>query len=159
LDDALLDEAVRLTGERTYTATIHRALQEMVSRIKVRSGLAVLEGCGMWEGDLAEMRDDRPHLPARRWSPPKGVPVRALADSLPARRVFNEAERQGGRPPAERPRSEPPPSLIRDAPPADPPAPKRQIAKQTAAKGGGAAKRGGAGAAGAKGVGGKRGSR
>jgi Arc/MetJ family transcription regulator len=153
LDDRLLEEAIRLSGERTYTATIHRALQEMVNRLKVRSGLAALEGCGMWEGELAEMRDDRPRIPARRWAPPKGVPVRTVADTLPPRLV-NEAEREDWRRP-ERPLIEPKHSYLHEPPPEARP-PKKQLAEPVEAKGGAASKRGGAGA---KGRGGKRGSR
>jgi Arc/MetJ family transcription regulator len=152
LDDALLDEAVRLSGERTYTATIHRALKEMVARIKVRSGLAMLEGSGMWEGDLAEMRDDHPHRPARRWTPPKGTPVRALADEIGRRRPFDEAAR-GGPAVTARTVREPQVSMIRDAPSAEPP---KGARKSPAAKKESKRQQDGGGA---KGRGGKRGSR
>ncbi|MCU1245059.1 MAG: transcription regulator of the Arc/MetJ class [Acidobacteria bacterium] len=151
LDDALLDEAVRLSGERTYTATIHRALKEMVARIKVRSGLAMLEGSGMWEGDLAEMRDDHPRRPARRWAPPKGVPVRALADQIGNRVPFDEAER-GGPAVIARTVREPQASMIRDAPLAEPP---KGARKSPAAKKELKQREG----VGAKGRGGKRGPR
>lgn len=36
LDEDLLEEAVRLSGERTYARTIERALREMVQRRKAR---------------------------------------------------------------------------------------------------------------------------
>jgi Arc/MetJ family transcription regulator len=58
LDDALLDEAVRLSGERTYARTIERALEEMVRRLKARRILD-LAGTGPWKGDLSVMREDR----------------------------------------------------------------------------------------------------
>jgi Arc/MetJ family transcription regulator len=58
LDEDLLEEAVRVSGERTYARTIERALTEMVQRAKVR-GLEQLAGSGLWVGDLAEMRGDR----------------------------------------------------------------------------------------------------
>ena len=43
LDEELLEEAVRVSGERTYARTIERALQEMVRRAKVR-GIEQLAG-------------------------------------------------------------------------------------------------------------------
>jgi Arc/MetJ family transcription regulator len=59
LDEHLLDEAVRVSGERTYARTIERALQEMVSRAKAR-GIEQLAGSGLWTGNLAQMRGDAP---------------------------------------------------------------------------------------------------
>jgi Arc/MetJ family transcription regulator len=57
LDEALLEEAVRLGGERTYSRTVERALSEFVRRI--RSGrILSLAGSGLWEGDLGLMRRD-----------------------------------------------------------------------------------------------------
>ena len=59
LDGDLLEEAKRLSGERTYSKTVDRALQDFVRR--ARAGrILELAGSGLWEGDLAEMRDDRP---------------------------------------------------------------------------------------------------
>ncbi len=57
LDEQLLEEAVRLSGERTYSRTVERALQEFVRRIKARQILE-LAGAGLWQGDLAQMRND-----------------------------------------------------------------------------------------------------
>jgi Arc/MetJ family transcription regulator len=59
IDDALLEEAVRVSGERTYSATVERALEEMVRRAKARR-IYELAGSGLWQGDLSAMRDDRP---------------------------------------------------------------------------------------------------
>lgn len=59
LREDLLEEAVRLSGERTYSRTVERALEDFVRRIKARRILD-LAGTGAWEGNLAEMRDDRP---------------------------------------------------------------------------------------------------
>jgi|SRR5437016_885676 len=39
LDEKLLDEAVELTGEKTYSAAINRALGEMVRKLKVKRGI------------------------------------------------------------------------------------------------------------------------
>jgi hypothetical protein len=54
----LLEEATRLSGERTYSRTIERALEDFVRRIKSRRILE-LSGSGLWEGDLSEMRRDQ----------------------------------------------------------------------------------------------------
>jgi hypothetical protein len=58
LDEHLLEEAVRVSGERTYARTIERALEEMVRRAKAH-GIDQLAGSGLWVGDLSEMRNDR----------------------------------------------------------------------------------------------------
>ncbi len=63
LREELLEEAVRLSGERTYSRTVERALEDFVRRAKARQILG-LAGSGGWEGNLAEMREDSP--PARR---------------------------------------------------------------------------------------------
>ena len=54
----LLEEAIRLSAERTYSRTIERALEDFVRRIKARRILE-LTGSGLWKGDLSEMRRDR----------------------------------------------------------------------------------------------------
>ena len=68
LDEVLLEEAVRISGERTYSRTIERALEEMVRRAKAR-GIDRLAGSGLWGGDLTAMRRDG--APAARES--KGI--------------------------------------------------------------------------------------
>lgn len=65
LNEQLLEEALRLSGERTYSRTVMRALEDLVRRIKARRILD-LAGSGCWEGNLSEMRRDRPGKPARR---------------------------------------------------------------------------------------------
>ncbi len=57
LDETILAEAVRLSGEKTYSRTIGRALEEFVRRAQARRILD-LQGTGLWEGNLAEMRGD-----------------------------------------------------------------------------------------------------
>lgn len=57
LDEQILEEAQRLTGERTYSGTVNRALDELVRRVKARRILE-LGGSGLWQGDLSEMRGD-----------------------------------------------------------------------------------------------------
>ena len=58
LPEGLLEEAQRLAGERTYSMTVQRALEELVRRIKARHILE-LGRSGLWHGDLGEMRGDR----------------------------------------------------------------------------------------------------
>jgi Arc/MetJ family transcription regulator len=55
----LLEEAVKLSGERTYSRAVERALEDFVRRIKARRILE-LAGSGLWEGHLPTMRRDRP---------------------------------------------------------------------------------------------------
>jgi len=59
LDEELLEEAVRLSGERTYSAAVRRALEDFIRRARARRILE-LRGSGLWEGDLSRMREDRP---------------------------------------------------------------------------------------------------
>jgi Arc/MetJ family transcription regulator len=59
LDGALLEEATRLSGERTYSRTVERALQDFVRRTKAKRILE-LAGSGAWDGDLSAVRGDRP---------------------------------------------------------------------------------------------------
>ena len=58
LDERLLEEAVKLSGERTYSAAVARALEEFVRRVRANRILE-LAGSGLWAGNLAAMRDDR----------------------------------------------------------------------------------------------------
>lgn len=64
LREDLLEEATRLSGEKTYSRAVERALEEYVRRIKARQILA-LQGSGLWQGDLGEMRGDQ-KAPRRR---------------------------------------------------------------------------------------------
>ena len=66
LDEHLLAEASRLAGEKTYSRTVGRALEEFVRRIRAQRAYGQLRGSGLWEGDLAEMRGDRPRRSTRR---------------------------------------------------------------------------------------------
>lgn len=65
LDGELLEEATRLSGERTYSKTVERALRDMVRRAKARQILD-LAGSGLWQGDLAAMREDKGIYRTRR---------------------------------------------------------------------------------------------
>ena len=57
LDEKLLEEALRLSGERTYSRAVGRALTEFVLKVRSRRILE-LAGSGLWEGNLSEMRRD-----------------------------------------------------------------------------------------------------
>jgi Arc/MetJ family transcription regulator len=59
LDEQLLEEVTRLSGEKTYSAAVQRAMEDFVRRAKARRILD-LRGSGLWEGDLGTMRADRP---------------------------------------------------------------------------------------------------
>ena len=59
LSEDLLEEATRLSGEKTYSRTVERALRDFVNRMKARRILE-LRGSGLWSGELDEMRRDRP---------------------------------------------------------------------------------------------------
>jgi Arc/MetJ family transcription regulator len=65
LDESLLEEAQRVSGERTYSRTVARALEHFVRQAKARRILE-LAGTGAWRGDLSVMREDRPVDRARR---------------------------------------------------------------------------------------------
>lgn len=68
LNGDLLEEATRLSGERTYSRTVERALEDFVRRAKARRILE-LAGSGLWEGDLSVVREDRVgYRPRRRGS-------------------------------------------------------------------------------------------
>ena len=57
LDGEILEEALRLSGERTYSAAVDMALKEFVRRARAERILE-LAGSGLWQGDLGEMRGD-----------------------------------------------------------------------------------------------------
>lgn len=65
LDGDLLLEATRVLGAKTYSAAVNTALQELI-RVKKIQTLPQFFGSGLWNGDLAEMREDRPVRGRRR---------------------------------------------------------------------------------------------
>jgi Arc/MetJ family transcription regulator len=68
LDEHLLEEAKRLCGDSTYSATVNRALQDFIRRAHA-GNILELAGSGLWQGDLAAMRGDTdaaPPAPPRR---------------------------------------------------------------------------------------------
>jgi len=68
LDGDLLEEATRISGERTYSRTVERALREMVQRARARQ-IQELAGSGLWKGNLSAMREDKAVYRTRRRGP------------------------------------------------------------------------------------------
>ncbi len=58
IDDKLMAEAMKATGQTTKKATVEEALREVVRLNRQRQALKDLQGIG-WEGDLDEMRRGR----------------------------------------------------------------------------------------------------
>ena len=65
LDEKLLEEATRLSAQRTYSKTVDLALSEFVRRARAGKILG-LAASGLWEGDLPAMRRDTPKKVKRR---------------------------------------------------------------------------------------------
>jgi hypothetical protein len=65
LDEKVLEEATRLSSQRTYSRTVDLALLEFVRRARAGKILG-LAGSGLWEGDLSEMRRDARAKPRQR---------------------------------------------------------------------------------------------
>jgi Arc/MetJ family transcription regulator len=59
IDDELLSQAMTAAGLSTKRATVVEGLRLLVRIRKQAQALAELEGLG-WDGDLDEMRQDRP---------------------------------------------------------------------------------------------------
>jgi hypothetical protein len=55
----LLKEAKRALGVRSYSAAVYLALEEVLKIRRIQS-LPQFFGQGVWKGNLAEMREDRP---------------------------------------------------------------------------------------------------
>ena len=68
LNEKLLEEAARLSGERTYSRTVERALEDFVRRARARRILD-LAGSGAWDGDLSIVREDRGVYRTRKRGP------------------------------------------------------------------------------------------
>lgn len=65
LDEQLLEQATRVLGAKTYSAAVNTALQEVI-RLKKIQRVADFFGSGIWEGDLATMREDNRVTTKRR---------------------------------------------------------------------------------------------
>jgi hypothetical protein len=70
LDEQTLEDAARLSGERSYSRTVNRALSEFVKHMKAHRILE-LAGSGAWAGDLSEMRDEHSHPTGRQRRGPR----------------------------------------------------------------------------------------
>jgi Arc/MetJ family transcription regulator len=57
LDELLLEELTRVSGERTYSRAVTKAMEDYLRRHRA-GRLLELAGSGLWEGDLSEMRSD-----------------------------------------------------------------------------------------------------
>lgn len=57
LDEHLLEELTRVSGERTYSRAVTKAMEDYLRRHRA-GRILELAGSGLWEGDLAEMRAD-----------------------------------------------------------------------------------------------------
>jgi hypothetical protein len=54
LDEKLLDRAIELSGERTYSAAINRALDDWVRKLTVQRGIERLADPETWRPGYAE---------------------------------------------------------------------------------------------------------
>lgn len=57
LPEDLLEELVRCSGAKTYSAAVTMAMEEFVRRVRAR-GILRLRGSGAWQGDLSVARED-----------------------------------------------------------------------------------------------------
>ena len=63
LDEHLLKELTRVSGERTYSGAITKAMEDYLRRYRA-GRILELAGSGLWDGNLSAMRGDVPP-PAR----------------------------------------------------------------------------------------------
>ena len=59
LDEHLLVQATQVLEAKTYSAAVNTALAEVIRMRKIQS-IPHFFGSGIWEGDLSQMREDRP---------------------------------------------------------------------------------------------------
>jgi hypothetical protein len=66
VDTHLLDEATRELQAKTWSAAVNMALAEVL-RVRRIQRIPSFFGEGLWDGNLAEMREDKPRrAPLRR---------------------------------------------------------------------------------------------
>lgn len=58
IDDDLMAQAMKATGQRTKKAAVEEALRQAIQAARRRKALEELDGIG-WEGDLDTMREGR----------------------------------------------------------------------------------------------------
>jgi Arc/MetJ family transcription regulator len=59
IDDALIEEAMRATGQTTKRATVEEALRRVVTTGRRQQAISDTAGMG-WDGDLEAMRTGQP---------------------------------------------------------------------------------------------------
>lgn len=59
LDEQLLEEATQVLPAKTYSAAVNTALEEVIRLRRIQS-LPHFFGTGIWQGDIEQMREDRP---------------------------------------------------------------------------------------------------
>ena len=57
LDERLLSEATQVLAAKTYSAAVNIALEEVIRVRKIQS-IPQYFGTGIWQGDLAQMREN-----------------------------------------------------------------------------------------------------
>jgi metal-responsive CopG/Arc/MetJ family transcriptional regulator len=57
LDERLLEEVTKVSGERTYSRAVTRAIEEYLRRHRA-GRILELAGSGLWEGELSQMEGD-----------------------------------------------------------------------------------------------------
>ena len=65
LDGDLLERATTAFGVKTYSAAVNLALAEAM-RFRQIQNIPQFFGQGLWEGDLSQMRDDKPREDPQR---------------------------------------------------------------------------------------------
>ena len=60
LDEALVAEAMRLTGTKTKREVVHLGLRELIRLARLR-GVRAHRGQFHWQGNLARMREEETH--------------------------------------------------------------------------------------------------
>ena len=65
LDERLLEQATRVLGARSSSDAVNIALKEVI-RLKKVQQVAGFVGSGIWQGNLEDMREDRPVSRDRR---------------------------------------------------------------------------------------------
>ncbi len=93
LDEKLLKKATELTGERTYSATINRALDEIVRKLTVQRGIERMADPDSWWPRYAEelygeewVRQVRAKLKKKGLLKPSREPVAEMKKALPRKR-------------------------------------------------------------------------
>jgi hypothetical protein len=99
LDEQLLKDACELTGEKTYSAAINRALREMVRKLKLKRGLEWFKNLKedpWWPGYAEELFGEdwaRRHRERLKKREPSIVADRPIAKTKPSPKRKRRASR------------------------------------------------------------------